>query len=220
MTLYQPSIFFDICYWYKPSNPFLDYAPSYASAHQLGPVLFVQWLANSLQFFCANDGIDYLCVTVGDIPLSNLLTILHSMKSMDFQSKMNMTLHLPYNAPALIAGLLPDDIFSLLIGLPFDGFLDPSIVPECIRSLSNLEHLEVWINTSPFSWKVCNGCTTVTCSFRFSDARRTPWYISKLLVAAIQFGVVLGKSKISTMTKWLVCATMMTMMEGNRTSME
>jgi hypothetical protein len=166
LTLYRRSIFFDIFY-HEDWSPFLDYAPSYASAHQLDPVLLVQWLVKSLEFFRAKEGTDYVFVHVGDIPLSHLSTILRSMKSMNFRtrSKMQLSLNLPYGTTTSIADLLPDSIVELTIVPPFDGFLDPSVVPECIRSLPNLEYLDIWINASKPDFQPRNGCTAATCFF-------------------------------------------------------
>jgi len=165
LTLCRRSIFFDIFYP-DSSKPFLDHAPSYASAHQLDPVLLVQWLVKSLQFFRTKKGIDLVFVNLGDIPLSDLSTILRSMKSMDFRgSWMQLSLDLPFGTTSSIADLLPNNIVELTICPPFHGFLDPSVVPECIRSLPKLQDLAIYIHVSKPDFQPRNGCTAATCSF-------------------------------------------------------
>jgi len=167
LTLYRRSIFFEMILLQYSSNPFLDPAPSYASAHQLDPVLLVQWLVKSSQFLRAKQGIDYFCVWFGDIPLSDLTTILRSIKSMDFRpSKMELGLHLPLDTTPSIADLLPDNIVELELTSPSDGFLDPSVVPECIRRLPNLERLLIWINAVAPRFRSLSRCTAAKCSFQ------------------------------------------------------
>lgn len=166
LTLYRRYIFFDIFYC-DPVCPFLDYAPSYASAHQLDPVPLVQWLIKSFQFFSGKDGGKYIHMKVGDVPLTDLSTILSSMKSMDFgRFEMIISLDLPHGTPTSIADLLPHNIYDLSIRPPFEGFLDPSVVPECIRSLPNLEHVNISLNVWWPDFELRNGCTAASCSFR------------------------------------------------------
>jgi hypothetical protein len=184
LTLYRRSIFFDISY-YNPDSPFLDYAPSYASAHRLDPVPLVQWLVRSLQFFRAKKGIDYFFVGLGDISLSDLSIFLRSMKPMNFRgSKMQLALNLPYGTTTAIAALLPDNISQLSISLRFDGFLDPSVVPECIRSLPNLKHLQIWINVSKDDFQPRSGCTAATC------------FLGGMSIMGVQFGVTRGSDPV------------------------
>ena len=165
LTLYRRSLFFEIFYD-DSSSPFLDHAPSYASAHQLDPVLLVQWLVKSEQFFLTKLGVDDVFVNISEIPFSDLSTILRSIKSMDFRcSKMDLRLHLPVGTTSSIADLLPNNIVDLTISPPFVGFLDPSVVPECIRSLPKLQHLGIYIHVSKPDFQPRNGCTAATCSF-------------------------------------------------------
>src|SRR5277367_6733887 len=97
LILYRRSIFFEMIMYHDSSNPFLDHAPSYASVHQLDPVLHVQWLVKSIQFFAAKAGMVHFFVIVSSIPLSDLSTILRSIKSMDFRgSWMRLSLSLPF----------------------------------------------------------------------------------------------------------------------------
>ena len=167
MTLYRRSIYFDIHYNWNYHYPFLDYAPSYASRHGLDPASLIQWQVKSLQLFRAKSGCDYIFVKLAEIPFNELLMILQSMKSLDFcGSGMQLSLDLPLETTVSIADILPDNIFELSIQPPPGGFLDPSVVPACIRSLPNLEYLDVYLTASGSDLKPVNGCTAATCSFQ------------------------------------------------------
>lgn len=167
MMLYQRSIYFDIYNSWNLDKPFLGYAPSYARAHGLNPVALVQWQIKSLELIYAKDGLAYFSVFIAKIPFDELSTILRSVKSMDiWRSGMQLSLDLPLETTASIADILPDNIFKLSIKPPPGGFLDPSVVPACIRSLPNLECLAVYLNASGSDLKILNGCTAATCSFQ------------------------------------------------------
>jgi hypothetical protein len=166
LTLYRRSIFFQMILYHDSSNLFLNHTPSYASPHQLDPVPLVQWLVKSEQFFPAKAGMDHFFLKVSEIPLSDLSTILRSTKLMDFRgSWMRLSLDLLFDTTNSIADLLPDNIVELMIRLPFDGFLDPSVVPECVRSLPKLEYLAIYTDVPGPDFQPRNGCTAATCSF-------------------------------------------------------
>jgi hypothetical protein len=164
LTLYQRSIFFEISYPKYISNPFLNHAPSYASAHQLDPVPLIQWQVKCSQFFLAKDGTDDLYVHVG-VRLVDLSTILSAIKSMDFGVRtIHLALDLPEDTTPSIAHLLHKSVRRLSITPPY-GLLDPSVVPACIHSLPNLEYLSVHIDVTN-EFQPLRRCTTATCSFR------------------------------------------------------
>ena len=167
MTLYHRSIYFDIHKGWDDHHPFLDYAPSYASRHGLDPAPLIQWQVKSLQLFTAKSGCGYIFVNLTEIPFNELSMILRSMKSVDFcGSGMQLSLDLPLETTASIADILPDNIFELTIKPPPGGFLDPSVIPACIRSLPNLEYLAIHLNASGPDLKPVNGCTAATYSFQ------------------------------------------------------
>jgi hypothetical protein len=85
---------------------------------------------------------------------------------MDFRgSWMQLYFELPFGTTSSIADLLPDNIVELTISPPFEGFLDPSVVPECIRSLPKLQYLDICIRVSELDFQPRNGCTAAKCSF-------------------------------------------------------
>ena len=165
LTLYQRSIFFEISYRKCDLNPLLNYAPFYASAHQLDPVPLIQWQVKCSQFFLAKDGRDDLYLHVG-VRLVDLSTILSAIKSMDFGVwTIHLALDLPEDTTPSIAHLLHKNVFQLSITPPWMCVLDPSVVPACIRSLPNLEYLDVHIEVTN-KFQPLRRCTTATCSFR------------------------------------------------------
>jgi len=170
LTLYQRSIFFEISYPKHITNPFLNYAPSYASAHHLDPVPLIQWQVKCSQFFLAKDGRDDLYVHVG-VRLVDLSTILSAIKSMDFGVwRIHLELDLPEDTTPSITYLLHKNISNLTITPPYNRVLDPSVVPACIRSLPNLEYLSVHIDVT-HDFRPLRRCTTGTCSFRAVPGR-------------------------------------------------
>src|SRR5215471_12861684 len=90
LTLHRRSIFFDI-HFYDPDCPFLDYAPSYATSHQLVPGSLIEWHIKSLMFFRAMEGCNYFFVNIKAPQFTDLKIILETIINIDFQGfKMQM----------------------------------------------------------------------------------------------------------------------------------
>jgi hypothetical protein len=161
LALHQRSIFFNMDF-YDFDRPFLNDAPSYASAHLRDPVPLIQWLVESLRFFAAADGFAYFAVDLYHLSLTDLTTILKAINLIDLSgARMQLSVMFPSDATPLISHLLPHNTFKLSVLPPFECFLDPLLIPACIRSLPNLTHLD--INLDIFG---VDRCTAATYSFQ------------------------------------------------------
>jgi hypothetical protein len=149
MALHRRSIYFNITYncstQLDDGDAFTVNAPYYASLQKLNPVPLIRWLFESKKYFATLRNRTFFALIGGCIPTLDRITILNVLKSLDFnEAGRDVGLHLilPSNTLPSIANCLPSAITSLYIN---PNNLNPSVVPECIRSLPNLS--SVWLYT-------------------------------------------------------------------------
>ena len=169
LTFYQQSVFFHIEYPDEAhgSSAFLDYAPAYASTHQLDPVPLIQWHVKSKQFFRTMEDFDVVFIPVGPVSSTDLTTILRGIQSTELRAgfQMELSLNLPPGTTPSIATLLHHAVSNLYLYPEFDSVIDPSFIPACIRSLPNFNHLDVDLRLSDDFSLPFNECFAATYSF-------------------------------------------------------
>lgn len=116
LTFYRQSVFFHIEYHHYHSA-FVDYAPAYASSHQLDPVPLIQWHVKSNQFFRTMKDFNSAFITVGPVSSTDLTTILRGIQSTELRAgfPMDLSLQLPPGTTPPIATLLHHAVDVLYI---------------------------------------------------------------------------------------------------------
>jgi hypothetical protein len=147
LSLQQRNIYFDVSYeGCDDDDPFIEEAPSYAAREQLDPIPLVQWLVKSRIYFRTQRKFQWSFVTVAKIPTVELLTILRAIQPLDIGGHLlHLSMHLTTLTPLPFARLLPQSLFHLTIT---PHCLDASVIPDCIRSLSNLRILSICFNAA------------------------------------------------------------------------